>query len=137
MMPPKASAEHAWLQKLVGDWTVSGEPCGEPGQQAAQDQSSEAAISKMTGRETVRAVGDVWTILEAEMEIPGAPPSRSIMTLGYDPKTERFVGSWIGSIMTYFWGPMTASSRTKAASSRCMPTGRAFQATVAPAHTRT
>jgi hypothetical protein len=27
-----------------------------------------------------------------------------ILTLGYDPQKERFVGTWIGSMMTNLWG---------------------------------
>ena len=32
MMMPEPQAEHQWLQKLVGDWTVEGEAPMEPGQ---------------------------------------------------------------------------------------------------------
>jgi hypothetical protein len=26
-----------------------------------------------------------------------------MMTLGYDPQKKRFVGTWVGSMMTYLW----------------------------------
>ena len=37
-----------------------------------------------------------------------------IMTLGYDPQKKRFVGTWIGSMMTYLWvydGELDASGK--------------------------
>jgi hypothetical protein len=40
-----------------------------------------------------------------------------IMTLGYDPQTKRFVGTWIGSMMTHLWiydGALDAAERVLA-----------------------
>ncbi len=57
---------------------------------------------KSTGRETVRSLGELWTIGEGK----GDPPQDncdSIMTLGYDPQTKRFVGTVIVSAMTHLW----------------------------------
>jgi hypothetical protein len=39
------------------------------------------------------------------------------MTLGYDPQTKRFVGTWIGSMMTHLWiydGALDAAERVLA-----------------------
>lgn len=35
--------------------------------------------------------------------MPGGGPMTSIMTLGYDPQKERFVGTFIASMMTHLW----------------------------------
>jgi len=84
--------EHQWLQRLVGEWTVEGECSMGP------DQPS----SKITGRETVRSLGGLWTIGEGKGDAPDGSCD-SIMTLGYDPQTKRFVGTFIASAMTHLW----------------------------------
>ena len=42
-------------------------------------------------------------VREGKGEMPGGTPATMIMTLGYDPQQKRFVGTWIGSMMTHLW----------------------------------
>jgi hypothetical protein len=35
--------------------------------------------------------------------MPGCGAATSIVTLGYDPLKKRYVGSWIGSMMSQMW----------------------------------
>lgn len=35
--------------------------------------------------------------------MPGCGPATTLMTLGYDPQKQRYVGTWVGSMMTYLW----------------------------------
>jgi len=58
---------------------------------------------KNKGRETVRSLGGLWTIGEGSGEAPGGGTCDSVMTLGFDPQTKRFVGTFIASMMTYLW----------------------------------
>jgi hypothetical protein len=51
----------------------------------------------------VRSLGDLWFIAEGEGEMPGGGTSQSIMTLGFDPQKNRYVGTFIASVMTYLW----------------------------------
>ena len=84
--------EHRWLHKLVGNWTSEAEmPTGA--------QSSE----KSRGSETVRTLGDLWVLCEGTGEMPGGGTAKMLMTLGYDPTRQRFVGTWVGSMMTHMW----------------------------------
>lgn len=104
MMKVEPTKEHAWLHKLVGEWTMEGECGGEPGQPPM----------KTTGIERVRKLGDIWVIGEGEGEMPGGGIGRSVMTLGFDPTRGRFVGSWVGSMMNIFWkydGSLDASGK--------------------------
>lgn len=93
--------EHRWLEKLAGKWTYEGEAEGEEG--------------KATGKETVRSLGGLWILAEGEGEMPGSPePMRTLMSLGYNPQTRRYVGTWIGSMMTHMWvydGEMDATGK--------------------------
>ena len=88
----KPQKEHHWLQKLVGEWTYETEVMMRP------DQPSE----KATGTETVRSLGGLWILAEGRGEMCGADAT-TIMTLEYDPQKQRYVGTWIGSMMSYLW----------------------------------
>jgi hypothetical protein len=86
-------AEHRWLQRILGSWSFDSTCSMGPGQPPGQ----------FNGKETVRALGDIWVIGEGEGEMPGGSIGRTIITLGYDPLKARFTGSFIGSMMTHFW----------------------------------
>ena len=104
MQTPEPQPEHLWLQRLVGEWTYEGE-CG-----AAPDQPP----MKSTGKESVRSLGGLWTIGEGLGEMPGGGEWRSIMTLGFDTQTKRFVGTFVMSMMTHLWpynGVLDASGK--------------------------
>ena len=85
--------QHRWLKRFLGEWTYESEMPAQGGQPA----------HKVTGIERVRAIGDLWVVGESNGEMPGAGPATSIITLGYDPDRKRFVGTWIGSMMTHMW----------------------------------
>ena len=35
--------------------------------------------------------------------MPDGKPATMLITLGYDPQRQRFIGTWIGSMMTHLW----------------------------------
>jgi hypothetical protein len=103
-MKAEPQREHRWLQRLVGEWTFETDAPDQAGQPAA----------KATGTERVRSLGELWVLAEGEGQMPEGGPATTLMTLGYDPRTQRFVGSWIGSMMTHFWiydGTLDADER--------------------------
>jgi hypothetical protein len=55
------------------------------------------------GTESVRSIGGLWIVAEGQGAMPGSPPWTSLLTIGYDPQTKRFVGTFIVSIMAYLW----------------------------------
>jgi hypothetical protein len=55
------------------------------------------------GTETVRSLGGLWVVCEGRGEMPGGGTATTIMTLGYDPARKRYVGTFIGSMMTHLW----------------------------------
>ncbi len=85
--------EHQWLSKLVGEWTFESECSMGPDQPPM----------KATGTEVVRSLGGLWTIGEATCGTPADGGWQSIMTLGYDPKSQRFVGTFIATMTTHLW----------------------------------
>jgi hypothetical protein len=85
--------EHQWLHKLVGDWTFEHECPAGPDKPA----------QKSSGTESVRSLGGLWVLCEGQGKMPDGKPANMLMTLGYDPGKRRFVGTWVGSMMTHLW----------------------------------
>lgn len=92
-MQAEPQKEHQWLQKLVGEWTSEAEATMGP------DKPPE----KFTGTESVRSLGGLWILAEGRGEMPGGGAATTLLTLGYDPQKKRFVGTFIGSMMTHLW----------------------------------
>lgn len=90
--------EHAWLDQLVGDWTFTATApgCGDA----------------PPGRETVRSMGGFWIVGEGSGAMPDGRSMSSLLTLGYDPRVQSFVGSWVGSMMPYMFVYEGALDRT-------------------------
>ena len=88
MMNPEPHAMHRWLQQLVGDWTSTS------GCESAHDQPDGSSL----GAEHVRALGELWVILEGTGTLPGGVEARMQMTLGYDPETTGRRGTGVGSM---------------------------------------
>ena len=92
-MNAEPQKEHQWLQKLVGEWTYETEAM------MGSDQPSEKSV----GTESVRSLGVFWVLTEGQGEMPGCGMATTVMTLGYDPQKQRYIGTWIGSMMTHLW----------------------------------
>jgi hypothetical protein len=98
---PKPQKEHAWLEQLAGEWD-SEMTIQPPGQ------------SSMTtkGEEKSRMIGGFWFVAENTSEMFGTPYT-GIMTLGYDPKSKKYVGTWVDSMGDYLWQYKGAVEGTK------------------------
>jgi hypothetical protein len=92
-MNAKPEAAHHWLDQLLGEWTWVGE-C---------NMGPDKPPMHSVGTEVVRSLGGLWTIGEGRGEMDGQEIGKTIMSLGYDPETKRYVGTFIGSMMTYMW----------------------------------
>ena len=92
-MKAEPQREHRWLDKLVGEWTSESECRMGPDQPAA----------KSRGVEVVRSLGGLWIVAEGEGEMPGGGTAKTVMTLGYDPRDHRYVGTFVASMMTHLW----------------------------------
>jgi uncharacterized protein DUF1579 len=95
-MKVEPQQEHDWLRQLIGDW------------------SYEMSDATSAGSERVRPLGDLWIVGEAKGRMPDGSDATSIITLGYNPQTRRFVGTWVGSMMTHLWvydGELDAAGR--------------------------
>ena len=93
MPSPQPQAEHEWLQRLVGDWTGEFECVMGPDQPPMKNKVSES----------VSSVGGLWTLGVGEGDGPEGCKMTSYMTLGFDPQKQRFVGTFVASVMTHLW----------------------------------
>jgi hypothetical protein len=92
---------HTWLRQLLGEWKAEGFIEG--------DKQSESDWT-----ESVRAIGELWIVAEGGGTMPDGNPGTMMITLGYDPERQRYVGTWIGSMMTHMWhydGHLDATGR--------------------------
>lgn len=92
-MNSEPQKEHQWLQKLVGEWSSEAEMKMKPDEPPVTSR----------GTESVRSLGGLWVLAEGEGDMPGGGPATTVMTLGYDPEKKRYVGTWVGSMMTHMW----------------------------------
>lgn len=92
---PQADASNpaAFLEQLAGEWTVVSEAIPGPGQEPIRAES----------REVSRFLGEKWLVAETHATSPSGQPVTSILTLGYDPIEDRFVGTYISSMQTHLW----------------------------------
>jgi hypothetical protein len=91
-MDAKPQKEHEWLQQLAGDWTFEGEAEMAPGESM-----------KCTGTESVRSLGGLWMLAEGKSQMPDGSSAITLMSLGYDPQRSRYIGTFLGSMMTHLW----------------------------------
>ena len=104
-MAAEPTKEHQWLQQLVGDWESEMECVMVPDQPPM----------KSKGTESVRSLGGLWTLGEGKGEMPDGSAMTSIITLGFDPAKQRFVGTFVASMMTHMWsyeGTLDSSGKT-------------------------
>jgi hypothetical protein len=85
--------EHEWLMQLVGEWTYEGE-CA---------MGSDQPMMKFNGRETIRSLGGLWILIEGEGDTPDGSKAQMMITLGFDPDTSRYVGTFISSMGGFLW----------------------------------
>ena len=92
-MQAQPQKEHEWLQRLVGEWTFENECSMGPDQPPG----------KFSGTCETRTLGGLWIIIDQAGEMPGGGIGRSLLTLGYDPAKKKFVGTFVGGMMTNLW----------------------------------
>jgi hypothetical protein len=99
----RPEAGHRWLEQFVGEWEFA--PPGPPGAELA---------AQPVLVQTIRSLNGIWIVGESPMPVPDGTVGSTLLTLGYDPARNRFVGTWIGSMMTHLWiyeGQLDASGR--------------------------
>ena len=111
--------QHQWLQSLIGRWHYESQCNMSPDQPPAT----------FTGTEVVKPLGKLWIIAEGEGTMPDGEPALTRLTLGYDPQLACYVGTFVGSMMTFQWvyrGQLSADRKILTLDTEgpiCGPTG--------------
>lgn len=92
-MNDQPQKEHEWLHRLLGSWTFEGDCSMGPDKPRAA----------FNGTEVVRSLGGFWVIAEGDGDMPCGGRATTVMTVGYDPRQGRYVGTWAGSMMSHMF----------------------------------
>jgi hypothetical protein len=92
MKSSEPQAEHKWLEQLVGEWEWEMDAA----------MGADQPESKHSGTESVKSL-TVWVQCHGTHGMPDGNPALTVMTIGYDTAKKKFVGTFIGSMMTHLW----------------------------------
>jgi hypothetical protein len=89
----QATGPVTFLEAMVGEWSIVAEGIPGPGLDPVRTES----------REVARLLGRQWLVAEASAVTAAGRPYTAIWTLGWDPREEHVVATWIASIQTHLW----------------------------------
>ncbi len=84
---PRPTSQHIRLRELAGTWNVDCMYYTDPSQPPM----------KVEAKETVRMLGDFWSVSRFEADMMGAP-FEGQATLGFDPAKSEWVSTWIDTM---------------------------------------
>lgn len=93
----------AFLEGLVGEWSIEHEVVPGPGQEPV----------RFGGRESARLLGGRWLVAEGTREVGGRTMT-SILTVGYDSSRGYFVATYVDEMQGRLWmyeGSLDADER--------------------------
>ncbi|MCU0718443.1 MAG: DUF1579 domain-containing protein [Pirellula sp.] len=88
----QSQKEHHWLSRLVGNWEFEHD-CKMP----------DGTDAKSGGKMVCRMLGELWLICESTGVAPDGGSWSSVMTIGFEPTKNAYVGTFIGSMMANIW----------------------------------
>lgn len=86
--------EHQFLHRMVGKWKITS---------TTSDANYDPDDPEQCFTETVRSIAGLWIVGDSKGRMPDESPMTAVLTIGFDPAKGRFVGSWVGSMMTNMW----------------------------------
>lgn len=87
---PTATEQHMWLKKFVGEWEMTAVT------------HMEGMKDTSTGTEKVTPIGDFWVVAQADAAFMDMT-YKSVLTLGYNPESGKYIGTWIDSFTNFMW----------------------------------
>jgi len=112
---PRPTAEHLLIQQHVGRWNVQCKFYMDPSQPPMETAATEV----------IEAIGPLWTVSRFETDMMGMP-FVGCATLGYEPHTGKFVGTWMdcmGPVFFHLTGTQKGDTITMHANALSYATG--------------
>jgi hypothetical protein len=91
-MGTKPLPEHAWLNKMVGEWKTETEM-----------MMPDGSTARASGTESIKNLGGLWAYAEGHGEMPGGGPFTYYAGLGYDVSFKEYRGFRIMSASSHLW----------------------------------
>jgi hypothetical protein len=88
---PAPVKQHEWLEQLAGEWDAEVEMTMDPSQPPTKSRGSESS----------RMLGGFWLLSEFRGDMMG--PYTSLLTVGYNPDTKKYIGTWVDSAGSRLW----------------------------------
>jgi hypothetical protein len=88
--------EHAFLKKFVGRWETRWETTAEFPANSGQPSIVWKSVME------AKMLGELWMIAEMDGDMMGTRMN-AIITLGFDGKKKKYLGTWVDSIMNHMW----------------------------------
>ena len=89
---PEPTDSHELLKQFAGQWTSKVATVPPPGEEAITCQ----------GEESTKMIGGFWLVSEGKGEVLGSPMT-SVLTIGYDPAKQKYVGTFVCSADSTMW----------------------------------
>jgi len=91
---PAPEKQHLWLKQFAGQWESESEATMGPGQPPM----------RCKGQMNARMLGGFWMVADVKTETKGVGMDMSaVLTLGYDTKKQKYVGTWVDSMQSIMW----------------------------------
>lgn len=97
------TAEHKLLAQFAGEWTTKATAVAAPGEEPLTCEGTESATM----------LGGFWLVCHSEGEMLGVPVA-SLLTIGYEPTTKKYIGTFVCSMDSTLWqytGAMEADGK--------------------------
>jgi hypothetical protein len=89
---PMPTAEHELLKQFAGEWSMKATAVAAPGEVPMTSEGSESA----------KMLGGFWLVCRGEGSMHSTPVS-SLLTVGYDPETKKYIGTFVCSVDSTLW----------------------------------
>ncbi|TWT49992.1 hypothetical protein KOR42_36760 [Thalassoglobus neptunius] len=89
---PSPEPEHQWLQKFVGNWSLTSKAKMGPDQPDVE----------CSGRMQCQMLGEFWLINKMDSEMMDST-MKGVQSIGYDPVKEKYIGTWVDSMTSTLW----------------------------------
>lgn len=102
--PAVPEKEHTWFKQLEGEWDIDTEVLMDPAKPPVKGKA----------KETTKLMGAFFVDADMDFEMGPGQKMKSRMTIGYDTKKKKYVGTFVSDMDAHMWvyeGTMDAAGK--------------------------